>query len=211
MGSAVTRLLAGLALTLTVSACASEAVGPGTVTSAADDGWAGTALDEPYYVAPATLIDTDGEPYSLTTSTGAPVTLVFFGYTHCPDICQLVMANLAAAKLRLSTEQRDDVDVVLVTTDPARDDAQTLRRYLDRFDPSFIGLTGDLETINRVGKSVAVFIAEGTKLASGGYEVEHNDHVVAITADDRVPVLWLRDASAAQIAADVERLLEETG
>lgn len=206
---AMARAVPALVLAVTAAACTSQAADPGTVTRAADDGWSGTALDEPYEVAPAALIDTDGRPYSLTKSTKAPVTLVFFGYTHCPDICHLVMANLAAAKLRLPAERRDDVDVVLVTTDPARDDEQALRGYLDRFDPEFIGLTGDLATINAIGTSMAVFIAKGTKLPSGGYEVEHNDHVLAVTPDDRVPVLWLRDASPAEIATDLERLLEE--
>lgn len=198
-----------VAAVLALTACGSQEVGPGVVTTAPDDGWNGAVLDQPYDIAPAELTDTDAEPYSLTKDTDAPVTLVFFGYTNCPDICQLVMSNLAAAKLRLPEDQRTDVDVVLVTTDPARDDEQTLRTYLDRFDPTFIGLTGPLTTINEIGTSVAVYIEKGTKLPTGGYEVAHNDHVVAVTADDQVPMLWTRDTSAAQIAEDLEKLLEQ--
>lgn len=194
---------------LALTACGSQESGPAVVTTAADNGWNGASLDQPYDVAPDVLTDTDSQPYSLTEDTDAPVTLVFFGYTNCPDICQLVMSNLAAAKLRLPEDQRKDVDVVLVTTDPARDDEKTLRAYLDRFDPTFIGLTGPLTTINQVGTSVAVYIEKGTKLPSGGYEVAHNDHVVAVTANDQVPVLWTRDTSAAQIAEDLEKLLEQ--
>ena len=205
------RALAALVLVpgLLLQACAAESAGPGGIATEPDDGWEGTALDEPYRVGSQALTDTDGQAYSLTRSTDAPVTLVFFGYTHCPDICQMVMSNLAAAKLRLPEERRSQVDVVLVTTDPARDDQETLRTYLDRFDPSFVGLTGPLPTITRLGRSVAVSIEEGRKLPSGGYEVAHNDHVLAVTRDDRAPLLWTRDASAAEIATDLEKLLRQ--
>jgi len=201
-----------LLLALVLSSCGGAEAGPGQLVTEGSDGWAGTRLDQPYRVEGDMLTDTDGKPYSLARSTDAPVTLVFFGYTHCPDICQMVMANLASAKLKLPEADRDRVDVVLVTTDPARDDPRTLRSYLDRFDPEFIGLTGDLPTLDRVGRSVAVWMKKGRKLPSGGYDVEHNDHVVALTRDDRAPLLWTRDASAAEIAGDVRKLLDqETG
>jgi protein SCO1/2 len=201
--SALTALL----LTLALAACGGGPDRTTVVGEADTDGYAGTALDQPYEVAGDRLTDTEGAAYSLTGSTDAPVTLVFFGYTNCPDICQMVMSTLAAAKLRLPEADREKVDVVFVTTDPARDDAGTLRAYLDRFDPSFVGLTGKLPTIVRVADSVAVFLQKGERLPSGGYDVEHNDHVVAVTGDDRVPLLWLRDASAAEVATDLERLL----
>lgn len=201
--------LLALLLTLTLAACGGGPDRAQVVGEADTDGYAGTALDRPYEVAGDRLTDTDGAPYSLAGSTDAPVTLVFFGYTNCPDICQMVMSTLAAAKLRLPEADRAKVDVVFVTTDPARDDARTLRAYLDRFDPSFVGLTGRLPTIVRVADSVAVFLERGEKLPTGGYDVEHNDHVVAVTADDRVPLLWMRDASAAEVAADLQRLLRE--
>ena len=107
----------------------------------------GAVLDQPYTVPDADLTDTGGEPYSLAADTDKPLTLVFFGYTHCPDICQTVMANVAAGLTRLDEAEREQVEVVFVTTDPARDDEQALRTYLDRFDPTFLGLTGDLATI----------------------------------------------------------------
>ena len=65
-----------------------------------------------------------------------------------------------------------------MTTDPARDTRQALRTYLDRFDPAFIGLTGDLETIIDVGKPLGVAVEQGEKLPSGGYEVTHSTQVI---------------------------------
>jgi len=172
-----------------------------------DDGFHGILLPDPYVVDGATLTDTSGAPFSLTDSTDAPLTLVFFGYTHCPDICQTVMAGLASAMTRLDDAEREQVDVVFVTTDPARDDEQTLRTYLDRFDPSFIGLTGDLETITEIASSVSVYVEKGKKLPSGGYEVDHGTPVVGITADDRAPLVWTVGTSSAQIAEDIAKEL----
>ena len=125
----------------------------GSPSPTADGSYHGATLDEPYAVPETPLTDTDGEPYSLAADTDKPLTLVFFGYTHCPDICQVVMSNLASALTRLDEADREQVDVVFVTTDPARDDAQMLRTYLDRFDPAFVGLTGDLDTIIDVGQA----------------------------------------------------------
>jgi protein SCO1/2 len=178
-----------------------------------DDSSSGTAfhgavLDQPYVVPETTLTDTGGEPYSLVTDTDRPLTLVFFGYTHCPDICQTVMSSLASALTRLDDQDRERVDVVFVTTDPARDDARALRNYLDRFDPSFIGLTGDLDTIIDIGKPLAVAVEKGDKLPSGGYEVTHSTQVTAIDDRDRVPILWTQGTPSADFAEDIHRLLE---
>jgi protein SCO1 len=172
---------------------------------------AAAVLDQPYTVPDTALTDTGGQPYSLAADTDKPLTLVFFGYTRCPDICQVVMGSLASAMTRLDEADRQQVDVVFVTTDPARDDEATLRDYLDRFDPSFIGLTGDLDTIVAVGADLAVAVDQGDKLPSGGYEVTHGTSVAAIDADDEVPMVWTQDTSAEQFAADVHHYLSTTG
>jgi protein SCO1/2 len=163
---------------------------------------------DPYRVPATPLTDTDGAPYSLTKDTTKPLTLVFFGYTHCPDICPMVMNSVASALTRLDAGDRKKVDVVFVTTDPARDSASVLRTYLDHYDPTFIGLTGDLRTIVDVAKPLAVYVADGQKLASGGYDLNaHSTQVSAITADDTSTVLWDMDTSSAQFAADIQALL----
>lgn len=169
----------------------------------------GAVLEQQYVVPETPLTDTDGASYSLAEDTDKRLTMVFFGYTNCPDICQVVMSSLASAMTRIDESEREQVDVVFVTTDPARDDAKTLRTYLDRFDPSFIGLTGDLETIIDIGEPLAVAVEQGEKLPSGGYEVTHSVQVTAIDHRDRVPVLWTQGTSAADFAADIHTLLDE--
>ncbi len=164
-------------------------------------------LDPPFRVLGTPLTDTAGRPYSLTRDTRKPLTLVFFGYTHCPDICGIVMGNLAAAMTRLSPADRAKVDVVYVTTDPARDTVPVLRGYLARLDPHFIGLTGRLRDIVAVARPMGVGITSGEKLPSGGYDVTHGTTVTAIDAHDRAPVYWHQETSAAQYAADLHQLL----
>ncbi|MDH2416655.1 SCO family protein [Nocardioides sp. CER19] len=162
----------------------------------------------PYRVSATPLTDTDGSPYSLTKDTTKPLTLVFFGYTHCPDICPMVMSNVASAMTRLDDADRKKVDVVFVTTDPARDTQAVLRGYLDHYDPAFIGLTGDLKTIVDIAKPLAVYVADGSKLPSGGYDLNtHSTQVSAIGSDDTSTVLWDMDTSSAQFAADIQAIL----
>ncbi|MFD1945764.1 SCO family protein [Nocardioides aestuarii] len=189
--------LAGVALGATLLAGCSSASGE----------VAGAVLTEPYTVPATSLTDTGGEPYSLADDTAKRLTLVFFGYTNCPDICQTVMANVTAGLTRLDDADRDQVDVVFVTTDPARDDEQVLRTYLDRFDPSFVGLTGDLDTITEIGADVGVAVEEGKKLPSGGYEVTHSTQVLGVDGNDRVPIVWTEGTSASEFASDIHTLL----
>ena len=99
----------------------------------------GKQVDPPFTVNGQELVDTDGKPFSLTADTDKRLTMVFFGYTNCPELCGLVLGNLASAVSRLDDADREQVDVVFVTTDPARDTASAVRSYLDRYDPSFTG------------------------------------------------------------------------
>jgi protein SCO1/2 len=169
----------------------------------------GTRLDPPFTVSKDELVDTDGAPYSLATSTDKRLTLVFFGYTNCPEICGTVMGNLASAMTRLDDRDRDQVDVVFVTTDPERDTPEVLRRYLDRYDKSFIGVTGPIDEIAAVGKSIAVGMGE--KLPTGGYEVDvHSTQVTAIDSDDEAPMYWSQTTSSKQFADDIHSLLGDS-
>lgn len=205
--SGVRRRLAGIGALVLAGALLA---GCSTSPAETDGGYRAAVTHDPYTVPATPLTDTSGRPYSLTKDTDKPVTLVFFGYSSCPDICQVVMANIASALTRLDEADRSSVDVVFVTTDPKVDTEQHLREYLDRFDPSFIGLTGDLDTIAAVGKPLAVYVADGERLPSGGRDLNsHSTQVTAITADDASPLLWTQDTSSADLAADLHTLLAE--
>ena len=204
MGGSRARLLAPvLTATLLLAGCAS-----GTSEGSEPGGLLGTTIKNPYDAPAVPLTDTDGSPYSLAAQTDKPLTLLFFGYTNCPDICQMVMANIASALARLDKGQRADVDVVFVTTDPARDTEKVLRDYLSRFGDELTGLTGDLDTIVDLAKSYGVFMEKEKKLASGGYDVSHSTNVFAIDAHDETTITWRAETSPADLAADITTLLE---
>lgn len=168
----------------------------------------GSRLKNPYRAPDIALTDTQGRPFSLASSTDKALTLVFFGYTHCPDYCPLVLNNIAAAMNRLDAAERDRVDVVFVTTDPARDDERTLRAYLDGYDKGFIGLTGDLDTIIEIGEPLAVYVNDGQKLPTGGYDLGgHSTFTLAINDEDRAIALWNQETSSTEFAADIRTLL----
>jgi len=121
-----------------------------------------------------TLVGTDGREFSLADRPADEVTVVFFGYTHCPDICPTTMADLAVARRQLPNEVREHVTVVFVSEDPERDTPQALRQWLDQFDSTFIGLLGDAfgpadaAVIYTGGFSPRQYAEDFTRLAAAG-------------------------------------------
>jgi len=168
----------------------------------------GTALNSPWAAPEVTLTDTSGTPYSFTSDADKPLTLVFFGYSQCPDICQMVMGNITSALTRVGDDV-NDVDVVFVTTDPARDTQKELRRYLDRFDPSFVGLTGELSALEQAAAGFHITFEIEDKLPSGGYDVTHGTQVFALSPDGEIGHYWSQDVTPQQLAQDISLMLED--
>lgn len=206
--SLVARSFVAALLLAVLSACGPSS-GPGAavtgVRSSDDDGYLGVKLDQPYVVPPLTLRDTSGRSFELARQPRR--TVVFFGYTHCPDLCQTVMSTIASAWARLSVEDRARLQMAFVTTDPARDSGAVLRRYLDRFNPRFTGLTGSLSQIDALGRPMAVYVKKGRQLPSGGYEVDHGTQVITVR-HARGDLLWTAATSPADIAADLHKILK---
>lgn len=163
----------------------------------------------PYRLSDTALTDTDGEPYSLATDADRPLTLVFYGYTQCPDECPLVMSSLTAGLTRLDDADRKKVDVVFVTTDPARDSPKVLEKYLDRYDEDFIGLTGNLKDIVTLAESMRLYIGEADRLPSGGYDLGVHDTHVSAVSQGQASVVWSMNTSPKQFADDIHHLLQE--
>jgi protein SCO1/2 len=203
--------VAALAALLVLSGCGGGSQeGPVSDVSVHDsDGINGVVLPQAYRSPDVDLRDTGGASYDLATDAKKPLTLVFFGYTNCPDVCQLVMANLASALVRLDPSHRKQVGVVFVTTDPRRDTSSVLRSYLDRFNPAFEGLTGPLPAIVRAGKAFDIPIEKGHKLASGGYDVAHGTQVVGLKPDGTAPYVWTQGTTPGQLADDLTAILDD--
>ncbi|MEP6815499.1 MAG: SCO family protein [Marmoricola sp.] len=179
------------------------------VSTSDHDGYAGALLTEPYVVPDVNLTATDGSRFSLAKDTEGKLTVLFFGYTQCPDVCQVVMGTIASAYARLDKVARAKVQVIFATTDPARDTTRVLRSYLDRLNPRFIGLTGDISDLDAAGKPLGVFVKKGSKLPSGGYDVSHTTSVIAIGGKGKAPLVWSATTSPAQMAADIDKLLKK--
>jgi protein SCO1/2 len=143
-------------------------------------------LPKPAFV----LTDTSGAPFDFRQKTDGYVTLLFFGYTYCPDQCPMHMANLGAALKKLPPAIAGQVKLVFVTTDPERDSPAVLRRWLDLFDRHFIGLTGTERAIEAVERAAGVPVAVKTGLASGNYAVSHANFVVAYSKDNLAHVIY---------------------
>lgn len=137
-----------------------------------------------------TLTTTTGEPFDFRQETAGKVTLLFFGYTHCPDVCPVHMANIAAVLHKLPPDVAREVAVVMVTVDPERDTPQRLREWLDTFDGSFVGLLGSPDEINAIQQQIGLPAA--VKIAGEGdeYFMGHAARVIAFTADDSAHVAY---------------------
>lgn len=147
---------------------------------------AGTELTNPVPVSGLDLVNHQGQTVDLADDFGGQVTLVFFGYTRCPDICPLTMARLAQAYQQL--ERTDGLSVVMVTVDPGHDTPEVLGDYVHRFHPDFIGLTGSNNQIAEAAKAFYVgFAGEAPTVA-------HTDMVMVLDRSGNMRYLYGTEA-----------------
>ena len=172
--------------------------------------WLGVPLDPPTAKPAITLTDTSGAPYDLLSQTAGKITLLYFGYTHCPDVCPLLMSNIAAALKQLPGKDADQIAVVFVTVDPARDTAPVLRAWLDTIDPNFVGLTGSIEQIIAAEKAAGVPTASIDAADPNGYTVLHSAEVLAFSRDDNAHVMFDASAQTTDFEHDLRLLVKGT-
>jgi protein SCO1/2 len=160
-----------------------------------------------------TLTDTSGSPYNLREDTTAPLTLIFLGYTNCPDECPTLAADITVALRDLTPEERAQVEVLFVTADPERDTPKVIRRWLDRFDPAYEGLTGTKRRIDDFAAKLGIALNGKTKATvgpPGSYDVGHSLQVFAFNTADKSAVLWNGSPSVRDLAADLALLTDAT-
>lgn len=168
--------IAGLIAAGLAAACSGASATPGE--------FRGTALDSPIAKSDFTLTDTDGNVFPFVEKTAGQLTFLFFGYTNCPDVCPVHMAALGAVIRRLPFEMQNRISVVFVSTDPERDSLERIREWLDGFGPSFIGLRGDIEEVNRIQALFRLAPAgRGADDGRGGYVVGHAAQILAFQSD----------------------------
>ncbi len=161
----------------------------------------GSTIDPPMPAPDFTLVSQASLPASLSDFRGKYV-LLFFGFTNCPDICPATMGVLKQVQNRLK-DQSENVQVLLVTTDPDHDTPQAMGAFLDRFDPSFIGLTGTKAELERI------WAAYGVTVLDNG--TTHSTRVYVVDPTGNIPLTYPSATNPENIAADLRLLFKENG
>jgi protein SCO1 len=179
----------------------------------------GTVYTEVAPAAAFELVDHDGTAVTLESYRGAPV-LLFFGFTHCPDVCPLTLARLATALDRAGRSARD-ARILLVTVDPERDTPAVLREYAARFGPQVVGLTGDSVSLERARRGYGAYVVEapasvnaaghghgphGARPSPATPRTIHSSVIYGIDRRGNLQVVISETATPAQMARDVRTL-----
>lgn len=137
------------------------------------------------------------------------VVALFFGYTQCPDFCPAAMQRLAGAIQQLPAEQREQVEVLFVSVDPARDTPERLKQYTDYFGEQVTGVTGEIPQLRKLAKRYRTTFSHGEPDEEGNYTVSHGQAIYLFDRAGKVRVMERTDQSTEAVAADLERLLAE--
>ncbi|MFF7179808.1 SCO family protein [Streptomyces sp. NPDC008121] len=214
--AAAVAIVAALGVTAAVGLAGGDdkTTGAGTapvaeVSSDVDTNKAATVLDRPFAKPDLVLTDTKGRPFDLRERTKGKPTLIYFGYTHCPDVCPLTMSNIAVAKKQLPKADQDKLQVVLITTDPERDTPAELGKWLPAAgDPSFIGLTGEFSTIQAGARQIGIGI-DPPKKENGSVVSMHGAQVIAFSpTTDQGYVLYGEDTTVDDYAKDLPKIIK---
>jgi protein SCO1/2 len=166
----------------------------------------GTSYAEPFPPAPQfELTRADGSLFRLGDQKGR-LTLLFFGYTSCPDVCPTTLAELRQVMEDMGPKA-DSVQVVFVSVDPRRDTPEKIQAYVDHFDSSFIGLSGTFEELEPIWNDYGVFREEVEAASALGYIVNHTARVSLIDGDGNLRLSYGFQTPVADIVHDLKLLL----
>jgi protein SCO1 len=174
------------------------------------DGWRGIALERERTMPGVTLYDTSGDPVELAEAFRGDPTLLFFGYTSCPDICPIHLASIASA-MTAADVTFEQLDVVFVSVDPDRDTPERIEDYLANFDRRMVGLHGDLDVIEDALAQLDLPgpIVEGPDPRGEGALIGHPAQVIGFDADGNALRVWPFGARRSDWVADLPRVVEE--
>lgn len=170
----------------------------------------GGVVSPPTQAPDFTLTDSSGQPWTLSDQRGK-VTLLFFGFTYCPDICPTTLSDFAKVREELGA-QADEVQVVFVTVDPERDTPERLQKYVKGYDTTNVALTGTPEELQKVYKAYGV-VAQRREMPDSAlkYTMDHTGITYAIGPDGKWEVAFTPDMKPDDITSDVRYLLQQQG
>lgn len=169
----------------------------------------GAVISEPVDMPDAVLTDQNGEPFNLKEETKGFVSLVYVGYTHCPDICPTHLYEISEAYKRLPAETQKQIKVIFVTADPERDTPELMKKYLAAFNPDFIGLTGTREQTDQFQSDLGIPVATRTDLGGGNYSVNHAAYVIAYTKEQLAYTVYPSGMGMKEWLNDLPLLVEK--
>lgn len=186
---------------------------PFEVEGASEVLYRGARVTPPLPKPDLVLTDTSGEPFDILAETEGYLTLLYLGYTHCPDICPAHLLDVAKTLEAMDPALVERIRVVFITTDPERDDAAAIRRWLDLFDERFIGLTIDADTLSALLTTLGMPQIEKRDLGDGRYAVNHATYLIAYTPDNLGHIVYpfLMGGGLREIMAHDLPLLAEHG
>lgn len=170
-----------------------------------DGGFHGVAVDPPRPMPTFEFRRGDGSVYRTAAEPKRPM-LLFFGYTHCPDVCPTTMADWQRVKKALGDDAAR-VRFVFVSVDPERDTPELADRYAQQFDSSFVGLSGDSSTTARIQEAFGVASIREPESSAGGYLVSHSSQVFLVDDAGRLVVLYAFGSGWDALLADLKQLL----
>ena len=192
-------LCAAAALALCLSACDQRA------TSAPAVQFRGVDITGAEYARNLSLPDQNGQPRTLADFKGK-VTVVFFGYTQCPDVCPTTMVELAQVKKALGKDG-ERIQGLFVSIDPERDTPEILKAYMASFDPSFVALRGTQEQTKEAAKEFKVFYAKVPGKVEGSYTMDHTAGSYIIDGNGKVRLFERYGGGVDGLTADIKALL----
>ena len=175
------------------------------VVGCAPDKFRATDITGANFAREFQLTGHDGKPRTLADFRGKVVVL-FFGFTHCPDICPATLAQFAQAAKQLGADG-DRVQFLFVTVDPERDTAEVLAQYVPAFDSRFVGLTGDAQAIARTAKEFKVIFQKQAGKTADSYTVDHSAGTYVFDREGRVRLFVRHDQPVEDVVHDIRLLL----
>ncbi len=154
-----------------------------------------------------TLTDDLGQPYNVRAKTAGIVTLLYFGYTNCPNLCPLTMSNTAVALRMLPAADQAKVRVLFVSVDPGRDTLARLKSWLGNFDPAFIGLRGTLAQVQSFEQQTGLPIGPEFKDSKGEFQLDHATEMFAYSTDNVAHEAFFPSTPPADMANDLKLLV----
>lgn len=169
---------------------------------------AGLLWPEPPVIGPFSLLDSEGRAFTQDNLSGH-WTLIFFGFTNCPDICPTTMNTLNRVYEQLNADEEflEKLQVLFVSVDPERDEGETLRKYIDYFNPAFIGATANDAELHRLTRQFGVLFMKVELPGQSDYSMDHSASILLVDPQLRFVGVFSQPHDAAEIAGRLPRMV----